>query len=346
MTEWNCTKDEAIGHHKDLNRKHPISSFFITGIFTRFDVGLSKAVFRLTGLQYHGLWAKLVTSLNLSSQHVSSSVVVGRPVARSVDLDLCLSWIKHCASRHPNCGKLKPKPFPARLIDVGNESGVEPKLIEMNGTNGHYVALSHCWGESRPSTPRSDTYHERVRSIPMLTLPNTFKDAVSVTRRLGFRFLWIDCLCVIQNDPDDWTKACSVMDRIYENPAFTIAALAASDADAGFLSFRPTPSIPSVTFSDLCGRILTVGLDYIGEFHGERHSPLWWRGWVVQERMLAPRTLTFGTHQAFLECRTSRFDESCCCPISEYYEFFQWHPPIKAEMVFVKTKPLDFVYEF
>jgi hypothetical protein len=97
----------------------------------------------------------------------------------------CLERVKQmiqlCDQRHPQC-----------------HPSVSPSLPQ--GEAANYIALSHCWGSDQNLTTERATLPERLRGIGWDTLPKTFQDAINITRMLGIRYLWIDSLCIIQND--------------------------------------------------------------------------------------------------------------------------------------------------
>lgn len=120
----------------------------------------------------------------------------------------------------------------ARLVDVGSMKGLQgPRLIGTEGMRGEYLCLSHRWEKtSKLKTERSNI--ERYQGgIPLDCLPPTFSDAFEVTRQLGYRYLWIDSLCIVQDDEDDWKSQSEKMGDIFESSCCTIAAVDALDDD-------------------------------------------------------------------------------------------------------------------
>jgi hypothetical protein len=106
------------------------------------------------------------------------------------------------------------------------------------GEKGRYLALSHCWGVSTINerlTTTLATLEIRLKSIPMSLMPANFYDATIITRKLGYRYLWIDSLCIIQDSTEDWETESQNMGNIYMNASLTIAAGAAKDSDGGML---------------------------------------------------------------------------------------------------------------
>lgn len=86
--------------------------------------------------------------------------------------------------------------LPSRLIDVGRSDGTEdPRVLETNGMRGTYLTLSHCWGQGVITRTLSENLDKRKKGIAMDELSASLRDAVFITRRLGFRYLWIDSLC-------------------------------------------------------------------------------------------------------------------------------------------------------
>ncbi|KAJ9131821.1 Heterokaryon incompatibility protein [Pleurostoma richardsiae] len=148
--------------------------------------------------------------------------------------------------------------------------------------------------------------------IALTDLPATFRDAVGITRRLGVRYLWIDSLCILQDKDDlsDWLVEASLMNKVYSHSYCNISASAALDSSKGLYSTRdPRASVRSPV--EICVRgvhperdIVTCSIvdmnfwvDNVSRCHINK------RGWVLQERLLAPRVLHFGKRQTYWECR-------------------------------------------
>jgi len=114
-------------------------------------------------------------------------------------------------------------------------------VLPMKGEKGHYLALSHCWGPSvsgeRLITTKA-TLESRLKSIPLSKMPSNFFDATIITRKLGYRYLWIDSLCIIQDSCEDWETESANMGNIYTNASLTLAAAAAKDSDVGMLGLN------------------------------------------------------------------------------------------------------------
>ena len=248
----------------------------------------------------------------------------GRVIPVEHDFGLYKKWIWDCSRDHEACGCIDICEMPSRVLELetsddGGRSGI--KLIETRGRKDIYVALSHCWGKTNKPVTTALNYDEYLKSISMETLPPTFQDAVTATRKLGFRYLWIDCFCIIQDSKEDWERECSQMARIFANAAVTIAGPEAANSDAGFLFPRPSSPFPPVDFAlespdgteaDTLRIVAMSPQDVGGDTTGvgsEGDAPLRSRAWVLQERLLSTRNLYFGRRQAYFECREANWAE-------------------------------------
>ncbi|KAL6691323.1 heterokaryon incompatibility domain-containing protein [Trichoderma pleuroticola] len=225
---------------------------------------------------------------------------------------LLKQWIRLCDTKH-DCMSLNKiaatsKNMPTRVIDVRNDS---IRLVETsNNTNDHYVALSHCWGKLKKEE-RFCTYAHNIDAlkidIPYKALPKTFQDAVTVTRALGVPYLWIDSLCIIQEDEKDWESEATRMEEVFSSAYCTIAASRGTSSLSGFLGKRKHRPYTKVHTS---GGPLYLA-EAIDDFHTDvEQSELSKRGWVLQERALSRRTIYFTATQIYWECGQGIFCES------------------------------------
>jgi hypothetical protein len=194
--------------------------------------------------------------------------------------------------------------LPTRLLDV-SDNGLVRLLENTRVGPGLYVALSHRWGLPQQhvnfSTYRSNI-EELKRGILAARLPQTFQDAVRVTRGLGLQRLWIDSLCIVQDDPDDWETESKLMERVFSSAYCTIAASCAAGSSEGFL--KPRSTRLAVTMLGPAGADNKYYVsEAIDDFHRDVHqSELNQRGWVLQERALSRRTIYFTGRQSYWEC--------------------------------------------
>ncbi|KLU90181.1 hypothetical protein MAPG_09145 [Magnaporthiopsis poae ATCC 64411] len=164
------------------------------------------------------------------------------------------------------------------------------------------MTLSHRWGGLTPVRLLQENYSDFRKGIAFDELPKTFRDAVEVTRRLGVSFLWIDSLCIIQDSVEDWARESSKMHRVYRNSYLNLAAGASPNSMGGLFYPRSLSGVPCrlPVGSDAQER---MAISYYESEYSTRDSLiLFTRGWVVQERLLAPRLLIFGQDAVHWDC--------------------------------------------
>jgi hypothetical protein len=125
------------------------------------------------------------------------------------------------------------------LLDVKQREGAAVVLVEArDNAECHveqYATLSHCWGKARVIQTTKENLALRMQVIEWDHLPKTFQDAVAIVQALGVRFLWIDSLCIVQDDVLDWKQESVRMAAIYSNSYINIAATGSSDSRGGCL---------------------------------------------------------------------------------------------------------------
>jgi hypothetical protein len=230
--------------------------------------------------------------------------------------------LNECVQNHSQC-RLRTfdlAALPSRLLDVGQgRDGVTVRVQDTTaiGVSVQYLALSHCWGNLHTIKLTSMSLAQHYASSPIQELPKTFREAVSITRKLGFRYLWIDSLCIIQDSDEDWKHESAKMGDIYRNSTCCIAALAARDSNGGCFSSRdPTTNFPCRLGISGVENLFVVAepdnnqYDYSSGYFDRAGQPLWGRAWVFQETALARRTLNYDARMIYWECLQIRAWES------------------------------------
>jgi len=217
-------------------------------------------------------------------------------------------WLRDCAKNHPNC-RQPPSVLPSRVINVGTLGSTKVFLYTSRIKFGRYTALSHCWGKAPTARTTTQNFRQRQQGIPFDVLPQTFQDAVMVTRSLGIKYLWIDSLCIIQDDETDWQRESGNMSSIYSNAYFVIGADSSADCNGGFLkpkNRQSTFSSPVAQVSNDDGSVSTV-YTRVRQRHGNicDGTPLASRAWTLQEQLLSSRIVHFTHMEIVWECRTS-----------------------------------------
>jgi hypothetical protein len=190
----------------------------------------------------------------------------------------------------------------------------------------NYTALSCVWGRNQTSRllKENEKILEQQGSLADFGLLKTLVDSIALTRALDIDFIWIDVLCILQDDPDDISLQIGNVGRIYSNAKFTIIA-SGMDADAGLPGFRPgtrtfqqeevevIPSSaenPGLSLLTTCKRQRTHWEETAQWTQEEIDSCKWnTRGWTLQERVLSKRSLMFAQDQVYWVCDGGIFCE-------------------------------------
>lgn len=190
--------------------------------------------------------------------------------------------------------------MPTRLIEIGDFL----RLVDSAALpTRRYAALSHCWGkleDTEKFCASRNNIRLLEREINFDKLPPTFKDAVTVTRGLGIGYIWIDSICIIQDDEKDWQREASRMEQVFSDAYVTIGASSARSSLDGFL--HPRVQRESVVLSTQDGGQIYI-CPFIDDFHKDVElGPLNQRGWVLQERALSRRMIHYTSSQMYWEC--------------------------------------------
>lgn len=226
-------------------------------------------------------------------------------------LRLATRWLSDCSSGHGNCSSpLRDDKFhPTRLIRIeGQGEGVKIRLHVpgKSTTKLKYATLSHCWGRLGANNHLRllQAYKTTWQSgIANSMLPKNFFQAIQLAAYLEFEYIWIDSLCIIQDDLADWQAEAPKMKLIYANSACNLAATDASDSSQGLFFPRNPRTLAPEPFESKNGRMYLLNDTDI------HNHPLYARAWVMQELLLAPRTLHCGRGQLSWSCDALRASE-------------------------------------
>ncbi|KAI0149349.1 heterokaryon incompatibility protein-domain-containing protein [Pestalotiopsis sp. NC0098] len=170
-----------------------------------------------------------------------------------------------------------------------------------------YVTMSHRWQSElmdhlKLCTSNLEAY---IDSVPMKSLPNQYADAVEVTWKLGLRYLWIDFLCIVQ-DNDDLPKEIGRMTDIYRNAYCNLSATSTEQGSGSLFFDRDYTQLPLIfTPNDADIQCAIMDRFWSSLFKELDFEPLYNRAWVCQERLLARRNISFTKNLIFIECQSS-----------------------------------------
>ncbi|KAL3425198.1 heterokaryon incompatibility protein [Phlyctema vagabunda] len=230
------------------------------------------------------------------------------------NFNIARRWLDECSGKHELCPSAHKALLPTRVIDIGeSSSGEKPRLLNTLGQMGTYLALSHCWGGHMPVKLLSTNLQQFGSAIPFQDLPANFQDAITITRELGFRYLWIDSLCIIQDSHQDWENEAKKMADVYQNALLTIAASTSSKSTEGILKIDKSSDGTDIPMHRLRLNDDETSFDfvYLTWKDGEEEDlnriflkgSLASRGWTLQERVLSHRILHYGKRQIYWQCR-------------------------------------------
>ncbi|KAF2726773.1 HET-domain-containing protein [Polyplosphaeria fusca] len=215
--------------------------------------------------------------------------------------------MQQCEANHQDCHQTSPLQAPTRLIEVSSIGEPLAARLHVSAQNsGNYLALSYCWGGPQRHALIGSKVSEYCISLPYSELPNTILDSFEVTRQLKYRYIWIDSLCMIQDDREDMLRELPKMNLIYRNADQTISVACASSCDEGFLKSRHNG-------------LYRVPLP--------RLQPINERAWTLQESLLARRLLIFPGSGVYWKCDTICQSDTSSKPQSWEFQSHEYFYP-------------------
>ncbi|KAK3346567.1 heterokaryon incompatibility protein-domain-containing protein, partial [Lasiosphaeria hispida] len=278
----------------------------------------------------------------------TTDVVPDFDPASDMSMSFLQRHISDCDANHPGC-RVAASSVPTRLIQL--VGGNTFRIVE---SANHlvdpvpYVALSYCWGADQALKLKEDNKTQLQQGLPITTLPIVFHDTITVAKKLGIQYLWIDSLCILQDSDSDWRKESKRMAQVYSGAYITIAAASSATTTESFLNPGPrdygvyTDAKPKrIPIKDSSGNLVTELLalpENVTSRHYKnpniRHAdPLTKRGWTLQEKLLSTRMISFGlaelewvcASESACECRTDEENESVHSPRSKQELLGYWY---------------------
>lgn len=238
-----------------------------------------------------------------------------------VNLNLIERWLDICTRCHGgHCGlTLQQSPTPwdedwirnFRFIDTHEQRLVEAKeLVPPSNQQKRlqYATLSYCWGQGVEVKLVKQCLPEYRAKLPVDSdrMPRTLRDAMELVRALGLRYIWIDSLCIVQDDPAEWSSVAPLMGKLYGLGYLNICAAAGHNASHGIPG---SPATPRHAFQP-AAKCFGIDLMVVRPVEGDIHSTAWnTRAWTFQERILSPRSLIFLEQRVYFQCRQVTWSE-------------------------------------
>lgn len=245
---------------------------------------------------------------------------------QQVDLGMIRKWISDCDHNHgltcnrPRSGPKRADEIPITLIDI-----VDQCLVHAS-SDAKYFALSYVWGQVKMWDTLRSNHAQRLipGSLAEVHFPKTIRDAMAVVHSLGERYLWVDAICLVQDDGEQMARDIPNMDIIYGHAFATVVALDGHDAAAGLPGVSPgtrePQKITSLTVSDNSPHLDDdpASENRVPIYLTATPRPLYlalelsrWnsRGWVMQEQLLSRRCLYFSTECVYFQCARHTMSE-------------------------------------
>lgn len=223
--------------------------------------------------------------------------------------DTLRQWIFQCQAEHTLCKPAADSTLPHRVLKIKSIQPLRVQVVEDCTDRRSYVCLSHRWSpQTELKSLKKENLHLYKGGIPEDNINLLMRDAIRATFRLGLRFIWIDCYCIIQDDKKDWEEQAANMGFIYEKAICTISATSSTDGQRMFSTMAPKFKPFQITKVSGHSVYIRSQIPHPSKLRGflqtqERlHDGLLQRAWVFQERMLSKRFIHFTSEEIFWEC--------------------------------------------
>ena len=238
-----------------------------------------------------------------STTESPSGLEIRRLLPDRIDYDLLQGWYQFCAQHHRKTCVINSKNYPEKLKVIDCRT----KEIVAAPPSCSYVALSYVWGQQQSTTlsaPNSPCRSIEPSILSPDTTPTVIRDAMTVTLKFGWQYLWVDRYCIDQNGEAKHVQI-NQMHKVYSNAVITIIAAASDNASYGLPGVSNT-SRRAQSYGTVRGRLLAATMRVPQQTIG---SSRWaTRGWTYHEAALSTRRLVFTVEQVSFECKGM----SCC----------------------------------
>jgi hypothetical protein len=224
---------------------------------------------------------------------------------KGIDFDLVKRWINLCKNEHgaacdrPDRGKSPAK----RLIDVEKNCIVDGADVD------EYFTLSYVWGTAAQFMLIKDVVQDSMKegffSDIGTKIPQSIRDAMQVCRNIGVRYLWVDALCIIQDDDQDKGDQIMLMDEIYGHALAVLVVAAGESAEHGIPGMGERTRALVNCEEAVDGKILMTSL--ASTTNSAKLSHWNTRAWTYQEYILGNRLLVFTETYVFFRCAQTIF---------------------------------------
>jgi hypothetical protein len=244
-------------------------------------------------------------------QLLSQSLDIVPDSGSDLAFDRATKWLSHCLSHDEKCSAHVSTYAPRRLLNLGlGIKSHDPILFEPTEPVP-YVCLSYCWGTDVKDvlTTTTKTLKTHYHGIRLSSLPRTIYDAVIFCQGLKLQYLWVDSLCIVQDDRESWLVDSAQMREIYSNALITLAIEEPASCKTGFMGKQRFGSEWQQKFvahispeAGGPGNALFIRPSTSQSPDGAQRCSLDKRGWCLQESILSKRRLCFDGNETTWEC--------------------------------------------
>ncbi|KAF2867419.1 heterokaryon incompatibility protein-domain-containing protein [Massariosphaeria phaeospora] len=257
------------------------------------------------------------------TQDISWSTHLSTVTVTDTSVEFLKSKYSECLDHHELCNRKSlnaRRKYPSRLLAISGARRSQVRLVAgSNLTSGDYFTLSHCWGGFQPLKLTAQSEVSLREGVTIQELPKTFRDAIVICIYLEVPYIWIDSMCIFQDNLEDWQREATKMAEVYFHATCNIAATGAYNCSVG-LSFERALNAVAPFWVDLklpwlwrMNSFLRPGKYVVfppTQWQDEvEKGPLNQRAWVQQERFLSRRIMHFTSSQIFWECNENRASE-------------------------------------
>ncbi|KAG8214011.1 heterokaryon incompatibility protein-domain-containing protein [Butyriboletus roseoflavus] len=239
----------------------------------------------------------------------------GRYVSTQVNVQLLRAWLHQCESEHGEACM----PSSRLRVERNRETAFQPTFVidvvqwclVDTPSQCRYVALSYVWGTAPVFRHLLENTKDlrKVNSLHSFPIPATIRDAITLVRAIGERYLWVDSLCIIQNDLKMQQAEIVRMGSIYSKALFTIIAAAGDHANSGLPGVETGSREQVQKILKLADCELLTVIDIRNMSNGIDDTTWAERAWTFQERVLSSRVLVFSENQVYWSCRAASHSE-------------------------------------
>ncbi|KAI3550333.1 hypothetical protein CSPX01_01931 [Colletotrichum filicis] len=264
------------------------------------DEIFTEAYIMLLATEPHTTWDKTFLARRISPHQA--------------DVSLLRRWLDICRTHHGSGCQPSPPDEVFSLLENLKFIDLDEEKIVTSARGGvrvtEYATLSYVWGGTQPLILTKENVFEYSSkgSLGPNTpgLPNTVRDAMMLVKALGIKYIWVDALCILQDDTEEKFRVVPMMDRVYGHSILTICAAAGSGSHHGI------PGSPSTPREARQPKVRCNGIDLVTTktVEGLVENTMWnSRAWTFQERMLSKRSMIFVENRVFFQCRHATWSE-------------------------------------